>query len=602
MTAGTQPRPGRTVRRPLTAAADSATGTAAPTAPGYAVTGTPEPPPPVPDNAASVGANTAPWWGVMTVEGIESGDGREFADQALTFAELPMPFMWQKVTAHGGDTDITVQVGLVTQAWRDGNKLMGAGVIDLDNPDGAELNRQLDQGFLRYNSVDVDMVKDSDVEFVFPEDTADTADEGDDGGLGDLFAMPDLMIFHAGRIRGTTVVSYPAFVEAVIQLGTPPAGAMTAAAVGPHKTGTDTGTWDAGANEKNLPSPMPVDTARNAYAWIDDAQVTDGELPKAGGRFIHHNIDANGQPGAASTTACSSAIGVLNGGRGGTTIPTGDVQGVYNHLAAHLRDAGLEPPPLTASAHPAAITAAGHTITIPDLPPVAWFQEPAEQPAIGALQITDDGRVFGYLAPAGVSHRAFRGHRTITVPRGIDYAEFMNKTAYAVDEHGHTVRVAAGNITFGCGHADPGSPQRADPAWAAEHYDNSCSIAARIRVGENQHGTWVAGALLSDITGAQVERMVACALSGDWQGGKLKGALLVPVEGFPAAYAGPSVRVASGAMVASSVPVRLAPHPAAAHATDLRPALERLARQIGRDRLSRMAALQQRVNATRRSR
>ena len=39
-------------------------------------------------------------------------------------------------------------------------------------------------------------------------------------------------------------------------------------------------------------------------------------------------------------------IGVLNGGRGGTTIPDADRQGVWNHLAKHLRDADLTPPEL----------------------------------------------------------------------------------------------------------------------------------------------------------------------------------------------------------------------------------------------------------------
>ncbi|HEY5989262.1 MAG TPA: HK97 family phage prohead protease, partial [Streptosporangiaceae bacterium] len=53
-----------------------------------------------------------------------------------------------------------------------------------------------------------------------------------------------------------------------------------------------------------------------------------------------------GTVGAANTHACSNRIGVLNGGRGGTDIPSGDRQGVYNHLAKHLKDAGMQPPPL----------------------------------------------------------------------------------------------------------------------------------------------------------------------------------------------------------------------------------------------------------------
>jgi signal peptide peptidase SppA len=56
--------------------------------------------------------------------------------------------------------------------------------------------------------------------------------------------------------------------------------------------------------------------------------------------------NADGDVGPANLTACSQGIGVLNGGRTGTTIPDSDRQGVYDHLAKHLSDAGREPPAL----------------------------------------------------------------------------------------------------------------------------------------------------------------------------------------------------------------------------------------------------------------
>lgn len=117
-------------------------------------------------------------------------------------------------------------------------------------------------------------------------------------------------------------------------------------AVGEHSTDTAEGTWDAAANEARLPSPMSEDTARAAYAWIEDGEVSDGEVTKQACRFIHHEVSTDGTPGAANMTGCSAGIAVLNGGRGGTTIPDADRQGVYDHLAAHLRDGGKEPPKL----------------------------------------------------------------------------------------------------------------------------------------------------------------------------------------------------------------------------------------------------------------
>lgn len=209
---------------------------------------------------------------------------------------------------------------------------------------------------------------------------------------------------------------------------------------------------------------------------------------------------------------------------------------------------------------PTVVTAAAYTITIPEVWPETWFEEPTDAPPIGALNITAAGQVYGYLAPAGVTHRGFRGRKSVYAPTRIDYSEFQNKGCLVASADGQVYKINAGNVTFDCGHASPVDPRRADPSWAAAHYDNTCSIAARVRVGENRHGTWVAGALLHGITPDAVERMMASALSGDWQDGKLKGALLVPVEGFPQAQTA-SVRVrADGdselSMVASAVPVR----------------------------------------------
>jgi len=115
------------------------------------------------------------------------------------------------------------------------------------------------------------------------------------------------------------------------------------AAIAIHHTATDEGTWDGPANEGRLDSGRDEAYYRRAFAWQD----SEGDpTTKAAYRFIHHMVAADGTPGAASTRGCSAGIGVLNGGRGGTTIPDADRRGVYNHLAAHLRDADMEPPDL----------------------------------------------------------------------------------------------------------------------------------------------------------------------------------------------------------------------------------------------------------------
>ncbi len=111
----------------------------------------------------------------------------------------------------------------------------------------------------------------------------------------------------------------------------------------PHSTPTSDDPWDGPANEARLKLDQDEDYYRRAYAWQDpDANPR----TKAAFKFIHHFVSEDGEIGAASIVACRTGIAVLNGARGGTTIPEEDRRGVWRHLARHLEDAGLEPPPL----------------------------------------------------------------------------------------------------------------------------------------------------------------------------------------------------------------------------------------------------------------
>lgn len=110
-----------------------------------------------------------------------------------------------------------------------------------------------------------------------------------------------------------------------------------------HSTATDDSAWSASTNEKRVQKDKPRSYYGKIYAFYDP----DGEVGnKSTYKFIHHFIGENGNPGAASTRACSNGIAVLNGARGGTNIPDADRQGVWRHLSKHLRDADMEPPEL----------------------------------------------------------------------------------------------------------------------------------------------------------------------------------------------------------------------------------------------------------------
>ena len=118
-------------------------------------------------------------------------------------------------------------------------------------------------------------------------------------------------------------------------------------AISSHKTATIDKAWSGPANEARLKSDQTIAYYSRAFAWRDPEA---DQKTKAAYRFIHHEVSGAGEPGAANIRALRSAIGVLNGARGGTTIPDSERRGVFNHLAKHLRDAGIEPPALRAAA------------------------------------------------------------------------------------------------------------------------------------------------------------------------------------------------------------------------------------------------------------
>lgn len=112
-----------------------------------------------------------------------------------------------------------------------------------------------------------------------------------------------------------------------------------------HHLDTSDESWDGPGNEAGLRIGESESYSLQAYAWQDpegDPETKDAY------KFIHHFVDGDGEIGAASVRACITGIAVLNGARGGADIPDEDRQGVWEHLAAHLEDAEIEPPELRA--------------------------------------------------------------------------------------------------------------------------------------------------------------------------------------------------------------------------------------------------------------
>lgn len=157
-----------------------------------------------------------------------------------------------------------------------------------------------------------------------------------------------------------------------------------------HHTATEDRPWDAGPNEKRLPSPMTVKTAKAMYAWYDDAQVENGELPKAACSLPHHEVSADGKPGAANLSGVRNALARLPQ----SNIPASQHDAVRRHLQAHLDDAKgadnatIVEPQMTSACAVLHTDADGNAIPCPDA--AAPATEPVDEWAAMVAHLTQD--------------------------------------------------------------------------------------------------------------------------------------------------------------------------------------------------------------------
>lgn len=467
------------------------------------------------------------WRGTLVVEGVTTGDGREFSANALQWVDKPL-IRWQKEGAHGGNHDVTVTVGRADRVWRVDNQIMGEGVLDLENEDGFEIYRRLKNDFAGGISIDADDISDADVEVVWPEKPSDV--DAEDDVLTLLFAKPEKVVYHGGRIRAATLVDIPAFVEAAIALVgeetvttevTFQTEVTESRAVPRHVTATSDAPWKP-TKRFGVKRTAP----REAYAWASETAAV----------LLHHEVEGN-DVGAANLTACAAAIQQLDFFT--SVIPDDDQRAVYEHLAGHLRDAGLVPPPFVGDE---ALTAA---LDVVDdwKPPRLWFENPGLTVPIG-ITITDQGRVYGHAAQWGECHVGFMD-TCVTPPHEDQHPYFMTGEVLCADGS----RVPVGQITVGTGHA----PLSYRATRAVEHYDNTGCVVADVAVGNDDVGIWVAGAIRPHAESARVHDLRASGrVSGDWRriGGELRlvGLLGVNVAGF---------QLKTRARVASGVPQSL---------------------------------------------
>lgn len=164
-------------------------------------------------------------------------------------------------------------------------------------------------------------------------------------------------------------------------------------------------------------------------------------------------------------------------------------------------------------------------------------------------------KISGHIALWGTCHTSFKG-ACITPPRSkIDYAAFHRSQITLAN--GETMMV--GKLTVDGNHAGP----YVSPAETAAHYDDTSTLAAVVRAGEDEHGIWVTGHIVPWADDATRQLVQLADWSGDWRelnrNLELIAVLGVNTPGFPVVQGtvqnGRQLRLVASAQFADDEPV-----------------------------------------------
>lgn len=170
----------------------------------------------------------------------------------------------------------------------------------------------------------------------------------------------------------------------------------------------------------------------------------------------------------------------------------------------------------------------------PLAPPKMAFEKPDLPPGTILPWISPDGRFFTYVAPKDVCHTGFEDTCVLSPKSKTNYQRFHQGSV--MTQEGELLKV--GTVSLGGGHANP----QLGLIPAVAHYDDSSTAIAIGRAGEDENGTYMAGALIPGVTDEQVAAFRRHPLSGDWRyyapvdNLELIAALCVNTPGFPQAY------------------------------------------------------------------
>ena len=537
---------------------------------------------------------TVPWHGVLAPEGKWSGDGRRFAENALSTRDLPLPLTWQKASSDGHDGSIVV--ARIDRVERVDGEMRAIGEF-LASAEADEVVGMIAE-FGKFGvSVDAD-----DAEFEFDEATGKVT-------------------FTSARIASASIVSIPAFAEAWVSLGGAPPDFMpkddnadSEADCDPTDENGDCYDPEAASDKvfeaaliEAMTEPLRDVSTEERKGLADKGHaMPDGSYPIANCGDLKNAIQAIGRakdPAAtkahikkrASALSCPDVsvpddwtADVVEAGRGPGwitnpedtkrihdywTVPGQEgyakigwgVPGDFNRCRLEVGEEIAENSPdkvrflnqICAQWHHDALGFwPGHAPTEQRLDtgspapalslvaaggpkaPADWFNNP-ELTEPTHLTVTDEGRVFGHIAEWTTCHIGYPGV-CVTAPHSeTNYAYYA--TGNVLTDDGGAART--GVISLGEGHAD----HQLGVRGATAHYDSTSAAVADVSVGEDEWGIWCAGWIRPGTTDEQIVALRASDVSGDWRevagGQEMVAALACNVAGLPVARVHDGVQV-----------------------------------------------------------
>lgn len=418
------------------------------------------------------------WSGVIGVEGELTGDGRLIEVNALRWENLPLPLRY--VGSDVGSHDGAQVVGRITSISRAANgEILAEGEFDGTSTVALEAMRQVGENLTNGISMDLD-----DVSFEIRV-AKELMDDGM-GGMPLLLAAEDEQpaepaVDADGRVKVMEI-------NADDEVRVTTSGRIRAATIVAIPAFATAQIHLAGGDDETLADAQPGDSDPPA------------EVPTVG--LL---------PDGETECSCVEDDPAFDPDCDCTQVPEDE-------------SGGLDAEPPTKQSADALIAAAA-----PMEPPVSWFSDPKFSD-YHPLKVTPEGQVYGHIAQWGACHLSHASHGQCVSPP-------HSATGYAHFHYGAVLtqegsEVAVGHLTLDTRHAGGDL----SPAATLSHYEDTGTVIADVRAGEDAWGIWVAGAIRPTATAAQVRALRAAPISGDWRriGGNLElvAALAVNVPGF----------------------------------------------------------------------